>query len=296
MQISQQTQVLDVILHPDDLTKSTEIQKMEDIRKFSIVKLAEQFKSEQEDAEFNEQKCEEFYNSICHSSSDTELILESTKGQSSNDLWFEMRKGILTASNFQQACNYIDDDRPPSKTFMNSVLGTNRLEESMLPAPLKWGRQKEHIARNMYQRCERRKHTCLRVHEKGLFISDKYPVLGCSVDGICSCKCKTGHPSKIVEIKCPFSQRLSNPKDAGVKAKCVYDKEAGVWTVMSSCPYYAQIQGQLGLYGMEEADLVIFTKFGIHIATVKYDEKYFSEMVDKLISFHKKYIIPELIK
>jgi hypothetical protein len=44
-----------------------------------------------------------------------------------------------------------------------------------------------------------------------------YPFIGCSVDGIISCKC---HGKKVFEIKCPFSSRHLHPKEVAVQKGC----------------------------------------------------------------------------
>ena len=216
---------------------------------------------------------EEFFHSIKYSQEDITNITEMTQGQSTNEAWYQMRVGLMTASNFKQAVKYVNDNKEPSKSFMGSMMGENRLNEHALPAPLKWGREKESVAREMYFRLLRRKHRCLKVSENGLLISDEYPVLGCSVDGICTCKCVPPHPPKIVEIKCPYSMRTEKPKDAAVKSKCEYDQNSGKWIVTQDSPYFTQIQGQLGLYGYENADLVIYTQKGIHVSHVCFDKK-----------------------
>lgn len=62
------------------------------------------------------------------------------------------------------------------------------------------------------------------------------------------------------------------------------------------CPYFAQIQGQLGLYELDECDLVIYTKKGIHISTVRFDEEYFLIMMQKLLKFQRKYVVERIFQ
>jgi len=66
--------------------------------------------------------------------------------------------------------------------------------------------------------------------------------------------------------------------------------------VTEDCPYYAQIQGQLGLYGYSECDLLIYTEKGIHISTAKFDEQYYSEMLTKLHKFYSTYVVPRIFR
>jgi hypothetical protein len=125
-------------------------------------------------------------------------------------------------------------------------------------------------------------------------MSEKYPVLACSADGIVVCKCKIQHINKLVEIKCPYALRENNPRDVALQKKCVFNEENNKWEVDVDCPYYAQIQGQLGLYEIDECDLVIYTKKGIHISTVKFDIAYFQTMVHKLLNFHRNYVVERI--
>lgn len=90
--------------------------------------------------------------------------------------------------------------------------------------------------------------------------------------------------------------RSEKPKDVAVKSNCIYDKTTGTWNVTPDSPYCTQIQGQLGLYGYEDADLVIYTRKGIHVSHVHFDKEFFSSMVQKLVLFHKNYVLPVLLK
>ncbi|XP_061190156.1 uncharacterized protein LOC133198019 [Saccostrea echinata] len=292
-EIAANAQALDILINPEDFpNKSHPDPKLQDLDQLSISYKAKKFM----ESHAGNMDVEDFYNSINYSKEDISNINEYTQGQATNEAWYEMRVGLLTASNFKQANKYIDDKKEPSKSFMRSLMGENRMEDHALPAPLKWGREKENVARDMYFRLRRRQHRCLRVKENGLLISEEFPVLGCSVDGICTCKCIPPHPPKIVEIKCPYSMRNEKPKDVAVKSKCIYDKSSGTWIVTPDSAYYAQIQGQLGLYGYENADLVIYTQKGIHVSHVHFDKNFFSSMAQKLVLFHKMYVLPVLLK
>ena len=281
------------MINPEDYpTKVNSEPKLQDLEQLGISQKAKKFmESHAENIDV-----EDFYNSINYSKEDISNINELTQGQATNEAWYEMRIGLLTASNFAKAVKYIDNKKEPSKSFMRSLMGENRLNDLNLPAPLKWGREKENVAREMYFRLLRRQHRCLAVKESGLLISEEYPVLGCSVDGICTCKCIPPHPPKIIEIKCPYSMRNENPKDVAIKSNCIYDKSSGNWNVTPNSPYYVQIQGQLGLYEYEDADLVIYTQKGIHVSHVHFDKEFFSSIVQKLVLFHKSYVLPALLK
>ena len=56
-------------------------------------------------------------------------------------------------------------------------------------------------------------------------------------------------------------------------------------------PYYAQIQGQMGITGAEWCDFVIFTKKGISIERVLFDPLYWQELERKLLYYYYEHFI-----
>ena len=57
------------------------------------------------------------------------------------------------------------------------------------------------------------------------------------------------------------------PKEATIERKFLDNEDNCGWKVTPHCPYYAQVQGQLGLCGLQECDLDIYTKHGILVST-----------------------------
>lgn len=175
----------------------------------SILNKAKHFVDNSDITDSNtKEKADEFLDSLSYSSLEISKVLEKTEGQANNKLWLSLRQGLLTASNFAEACNCVDKNRQPSASFMKKMMGETHIDESMLPPPLKWGRKKEETARVFYEKVNRRKHLHFRIKETGVLISEQHNVLGCSVNGITSCKCKPPHQNKLIEIKCPYSEKL----------------------------------------------------------------------------------------
>ena len=292
--MSQNAQVLDTILQPEDrLTEPDNSHSLESVASLSIISKACEFvKNEQCD-----DLCaasEKFMDSISYNDEEIKVILESTEGQAANKIWHSMRQGLFTTSNFRQASHYIDAKKEPSPSFLNMIMGRSKIDDRLLPAPLKWGRRKEPVARLMYLKLLRRNHFSMKVQEKGFLLCQENPVLGCSVDGLVSCNCRPLHAVKLIEIKCPYASRNMLPKDVAVEKKLSYNQQSGKWEVTPNCPYYDQIQGQLGLFGLTECDLVIYTTKGIHISTASFDNAYFLKMLEKLLLFHQKYVLPHI--
>lgn len=67
---------------------------------------------------------------------------------------------------------------------------------------LEWRLKKEKVACDLYTRANRYIHKREVVEKRGLYIMSDYSRIGCSVDGIFTCRC---HGKKIIEIKCPYS-------------------------------------------------------------------------------------------
>lgn len=62
-------------------------------------------------------------------------------------------------------------------------------------------------------------------------------------------------------------------------------------TFLELHPYYAQIQGQMGISGAEWCDFVIFTKKGISIERVLFDPLYWQELEGKLLYYYCEHFI-----
>lgn len=231
-------------------------------------------------------QCENFVKQFSVSIEEIEYIQESTSGQSSNLTWHEMRKGMITASNFKRVCDSVDAGRDPP-SLCKTLLGQYR--ECNAPS-LVWGRKKEKAALDLYKRASQSKHKGVSIHKQGLQVCQNMPFIGCSVDGLFACKCKN-HPNiKIVEVKCPYSDRQKHPKEVALTKGCVF--QDGKFRLQPESPYYHQVQGQMGIYECDRCDLVIYTKQGICVIGVNFDEDFYKSMILKL----KSYFISSLLK
>ena len=108
-------------------------------------------------------------------------IEESTRGQSSNELWFSFRKGVITAS---RAHDVLAKMRKIKKDPNNTM---------------------ETEASNTFYELMKSKHSKLTVTECGLYLDVKIPYVGGSPDRIVNCLCC---PPACLEIKCPYLSSL----------------------------------------------------------------------------------------
>lgn len=226
------------------------------------------------------QDANEFINHLGQYSLNTVSEIEIlTKGQTENLMWKKMRHGMVTASNFKKVCDAVDKNQCfPSliKTLLSKYADKNDV-----PA-LQWGRKKESTARDLYVRVARRIHKKAKIEEQGLYIMQEYPFIGCSVDGIFLCQC---HNKKLIEIKCPYATRTLHPKEVSSLKGCNITGSQSVVTRDSE--YYHQMQGQMGIYGINQSELIIYTQKGIHVSTLEFDKQFFDNMVMKLKTFFK---------
>ena len=183
---------------------------------------------------------------------------QSTRSQSNNHAWFELRYGRITASKCFQASRC----QTANGSLVNKVIGISKMFST---EAMSRGKNLEKIVANKLKSVQK-----INFSDCGIFLMPEYPVLGASPEGI--------GDDFIVEIKCPstengFNNFLPNNKIGKVA--------------------YAQMQLQMltkrkgkGLFCVAhpdyEATKKITTKF------VDYDEKYTIELIDCCSQFWKK--------
>ena len=231
---------------------------------------------------------EKFIEQLALTSDNIDHIESCTVKQSDSSNWHELRKGRITASNFAKVCKAVDANKcPPS--LLKTLLGEYR--ECSAPS-LVWGKKKEKTALQMYLRVCRKTHVHPHLLHKGLRLHSTKTYIGCSVDGLLTCKC---HNQRLVEVKCPFTCREENPKDVCLQKGCSL-VENGQIIVTEKSDYYHQIQGQMGIYDLQYCDLVVYTKKGICVAHAEFDNEFFQSMLSKLDTFFRNYVVEKLFE
>ena len=119
----------------------------------------------------------------------------TARGQNKNNLWFEKRKSLLTASNFgKTAKNKVE---PSSK--LKSILYSNFATDAT-----QYGIESEAKAVDLYIREMKNDGIDVTVEEIGLLVSKDKPYLGASIDRIVTIK--DTHEKWGLEIKSPLSK------------------------------------------------------------------------------------------
>lgn len=148
-------------------------------------------------------------------------LLKLPRIEQKSEAWYEMRRNMITASDFAQALG-------------EGKFGTQKqlIEKKCLPREnetvisksnpfFKWGHTYEPVACDVYKRM----HNVI-IHEFGLIQHPKYEFLGASPDGITD-------DGVMLEIKCPMKRKLTGDVPT---------------------QYYYQVQGQLDVCRLEECD------------------------------------------
>ena len=214
-------------------------------------------------------RCREvFQNDVKISEEEASYLEESTKMQHKSIIWKQHRIGRLTASNFGRVCRA--KLRPPPFSLVKELMNTSNL--SKVPQ-IQWGNTHESVARDAYMSSESPKHDALTCTPSGLHINPQWPHLGASPDGLISCKCCG---DGLLEIKCPYKYKDTNPDEVIDKAFCLQPNQSGGMSLSTTHHYYYQVQGQLGICKRDYCDFVCWTEKGMHIERIELDECFFS--------------------
>lgn len=118
-----------------------------------------------------------------------------------------------------------------------------------------YGKQMEPVAKEMLETTLN-----IKIEPAGLFISEQYPFLGATPDGLVG-------ENQIVEIKCPWSARFMTP-DEGIAAgaiKCWRRKKPGKNDIVGEIEFnkrdkwYYQIQSQLHYTKRDSCLFAVYT-------------------------------------
>lgn len=160
---------------------------------------------------------------------------------------------------------------------------------------MKWGKDNESRAQDTYVAKVRNDGEEVTVRPTGLTLHPEMAFLGASADGLvtfrtadaCSCGC--------LEIKCPFSidgnstVHLTPLEIAECYASkfCLVKGEDGEHHLNKSHAYFAQVQGEMAIMGLEWCDFVVFSGGDVVVDRVWFDPDFWQiTLLPKLRSFY----------
>ena len=216
-------------------------------------------------------------------------IFDATKQQSCSEVWFYQRTGRITGSIVHSCLHFTG--RHEDGSLIKSIMGQNQYDTTFVAA-LNHGKRFEEKARQLYVKTMD-SHGNFSSEMAGFMIYSSIPFIGASPDGFVNCQCCG---QGLVEIKCPYKYA---DQPATIAAKLdkknfhIDDGQVKLKTDKSS-PYYCQIQCQLGVTQRKWCDLVIYTHVDIFVTRIDFNNVFWSETTDKLVTFYKQYIIKKL--
>ena len=88
------------------------------------------------------------------------------------------------------------------------------------------------------------------------------------------------------------------PAEAAKKIKNFMStlKEDGTLALKVTHEYYYQVQGQMALTGAKWCDFIIYTKKGVSVQRICFDEQFWKAQVRLLSSFFLSYFLPKFIE
>ena len=126
------------------------------------------------------------------------------------------------------------------------------------------------------------------IRETGLVVQPYLFWLGASPDG--SLMDSSCTEPALIEIKCPYTKWHLSPTELLKNEKFYVFIKDGV-TYLKKYGYYSQVQLAMGLSQTKLCYFIVYTFKDLIITRVNFDEMYFKNMVIKLNSFYKTYIL-----
>lgn len=208
-----------------------------------------------------------------------------------SDEWLQHRHNRITASKVKAVMSATSN--AARARLVNEIVWGVPLRQT---TAMRYGCDNEAKARHEYLRVKAACVAGYSVEETGLWVNRKWPVFGCSPDGIVFDPSST--PSNgLLEIKCPYVLRDNLPTDLCKLSNtqclsfcCKLDN--GALKVKKLHTYYAQMQFAMAVMEMTWCDFVIWTPHGISIERVPFDADW-PQMSSQLLQCYKSWILPD---
>ncbi|XP_072745827.1 uncharacterized protein [Anoplolepis gracilipes] len=187
-------------------------------------------------------------------------VLEcAIRGQHENPEWHNIRRNLLTASNFGKVCSR--RETTSCQNLVKAILYPLRLTN----AAVERGKEKEILAQEQLQ-----VELGIEINDCGLFIDEEIPYLAATPDGIIG-------DDTIVEIKCPYAARQVSLTDAMLNKIAdvhrIFDKMDDT-RMNQRHTYYFQVQGQLHITQRKYCIFAVWTPFGLKYTFIERDDRF----------------------
>uniref|UniRef100_A0A8C6TKY7 Uncharacterized protein n=1 Tax=Neogobius melanostomus TaxID=47308 RepID=A0A8C6TKY7_9GOBI len=220
----------------------------------------------------------------CTAEQAKELELE-TKGQAVCPLWFEQRKGRITASKAHDVL--VRKDKTDPDKLVQLICGSKCYDLSNVKQ-VKWGVNNEEKAKSAYINHAKNCHKNLNVQNVGLLVDHENPFLAASPDGLVSCDCCE---KRLLEIKCPYKHRDKVIQDITDKDFCLRSD----YKLKTSHRYFTQIQLQMYIFKLMFCDFVVYTNKEFIVVSIGFDVEFSALLVETCKIFFLKFVLKELV-
>lgn len=201
--------------------------------------------------------------------------------QAESALWLELRRCLLTASNFSKICKRRNNIS--SAGLVKNLLYKYSLDHV---AAIQHGKANEKIALDQLGNQEN-----IVFDQCGLFIDDEHFFLGATPDALFA--------NGIVELKCPISAFGMDPDEA-IKAKKIkfWKIEKNEIKVNINHDWWYQVQGQLHITKKDLCLFAVWTGPGqpLKVEQIYRDDTFWKTKMEKrLVDFYNTCLLPEIV-
>ena len=227
-------------------------------------------------------------------------IEAATRGQSASELWYAMRNGRLTSSRFGEILHRRSSTS--SRRLVKDIMGYGGPMKSLSPA-MRWGKDNEDNAHQRYIHDRALVGEAMTVTSSGLHLMADKSYLGASPDGLVLCTNVDTLCNGCLEVKYPYGIDGSVTIELsphGIVEKFgdkffMKTREDGSLYLPHDHKYYAQVQGQMAILGIEWCDFVVYSNGEIVIDRILADLNYWDHLSEKLEQFYVQHVIPEVL-
>ncbi|KAL1430309.1 hypothetical protein MTO96_015135 [Rhipicephalus appendiculatus] len=218
-----------------------------------------------------------------------QCLEKNSRQQRASQTWCQERKHRLTSSNFGTVLM--------RNHWSSKGLGhlTSAKDLSRVPA-VRYGIANEARALQRYQDVLKHTGRDVELQSVGLFVDPEQPWLGASPDAIVH-DALEDPPWGCVEVKCPYSMKdADQEKLLACGDICVSFDSLNHPALKPTYPYFAQVMGQMAITKLQWADFVMYGENYICVQRVRFDEKVWHEMKQKLDSFYFDTLLPYFVR
>ncbi|XP_068711903.1 uncharacterized protein [Montipora foliosa] len=223
---------------------------------------------------------------------DIEKVERVTRGQSNNEVWRQLKRDKLIASNFHDAAVR---RKEPDK-FLRNIMYISEKKKGI--ASLEYDQLHEGDAVASYVAAKAAEgNTLLRVEEVGTILSKERPGYGASLDRKVYDPKASGMKVGGLEAKCPYCKRGMTVEQACKDPNfCLYIDDDGLPKLKFGHKYYYQVQGQMYVCNLEWVDFVVwFGGNNVFIQRIYFNnEWWYQTILPRLDFFYKRAFLPEI--